>query len=361
MRNEMAKPRNAHQAEKRKQKTARRAGERSRGASTSPTPDSSDPRNSEGSPSSPTQDGATSKPPRRHHLVPKFYLRRFARNEQIRVRSRDLTKSFINSISDASVRTHYYSVELSDGTRSPQVEQALAKVEGAANKIILGMDEGRLPTGEDKKTFSFFLALQMTRTQAQRNSLDSKGTAVIRRLMQIAPIDLATDVFREKHKRAPNTEELKESRDRIRKAADATTLSYTSNAHIETMIESAKYLAPFLARRAWCLMDFDRPLLLTSDSPVLPYSPPSELGFWGVGVANARFVCYPLDPRCALFMFNTESSAQTIQLPRMHGSEEEARGMNFDIAFQAEEWIFQHPDLSHDEIANLPPAEVDIK
>jgi len=60
-------------------------------------------------------------------------------------------------------------------------------------------------------------------------------------------------------------------------------------------------------------------------------------------------------------MFNTGSSAQTIQLPRMHGSEEEARGMNSDIAFQAEEWIFQHPDLSHDEIANLPPAEVDIK
>jgi len=299
------------------------------------------------------------KPPRRHHLVPKFYLRRFAKNDRVRVRSRDQTKSFETSVENASVRSHYYAIDMTDGSRSTDVEELLAKIEGAAAEVIRDLEKGVLPTGEARDLFSFFMTLQMTRTQVQRNTLDDMGTAVVRRLLEIAPIDWAHDIFVKKHGREPNPDELDDERARLRAVAVTARLEGTQNNHIEAMLKNARALAPLLGERHWCVMDFGGPLLLTSDNPVLPYSPPSEIApGWGVGIANAAFVCYPIDPQRALFMFRSDLGPTP---PRMMATRNEAEGMNRDIAFQAEEWIFHHPDLTHNEIKDLPKREPRIR
>lgn len=292
------------------------------------------------------------KPPRRHHLVPKFYLRRFSKDDSVRVRSRDLTKSFPASIENASVRSHYYSLDLEDGSRSTAVETMLSEIEGIAAEVIRGFDAGSIPFGESREMFAFFMTLQMTRTQAQRTTLDEMGTAVVRRMLEIAPIDMARDMFMKRHEREPTADELSNERSRIRQAAKSASLEGTQNNHIEAMLTNARDLAPFLGERHWCVMDFGEPLLLTSDNPVLPYSPPSEIpAGWGIGIANAAFVAYPLDPQHALFMFRKDEGPVPTRLP---ATRDEAVGMNRDIAFQAEDWIFQHPDLKHEEINSLP-------
>lgn len=306
------------------------------------------------------------KAPRRHHTVPKFYLRRFAKNNQVRVRSRDLTRSFITSVENASVRSHYYTLDVSDGERSTAVEKMLSEVEGRAAAVMQGLDRGQLPTGAERDAFAFFLALQITRTQSQRNALDEMATAVAQRLLEIAPSDWARETFNEHHGREPNAEELAIERERFRRHAASVSVEHAQNTQIEGMLRVAEGLVEHLAARIWTVMDTGGPRLLTSDSPVLPYSAPSDRdSFWGVGVGNAVFVCYPLDPQRALFMWRPDQigaplaaqhSVADALRARQRMTTAEAIGMNRDIAFQAEEWIFEHPDLQHDEIDDLLPA-----
>jgi len=306
------------------------------------------------------------KEPRRHHAVPKFYLRRFAKNDQIRVRSRDLKRSFITSIDNASVRSHYYTLDLSNGARSTAVEKMLSDLESTAASVIRGFDNGQLPVGAERDNFALFLALQITRTQSQRNAMDELATAVTQRLLEIAPSDWAREAFTKEHGRAPDAQELAIERERFRSAAATASVEHAQNTHIEGMLRVAEGLVEHLTARFWTLMDFGEPRLLTSDSPVVPYSPPSEMdAFWGVGVGNAKIVYYPLDPQHALFMWRADQidaplTAQQLVADalraQMRVTRSEAIEMNRDIAFQAEEWIFEHPDLRHGEISDLPLA-----
>lgn len=296
---------------------------------------------------------AMAKPPRRHHLVPKFYLRRFAKHERVRVRPRDFgKKAFETHVENASVRSHYYTVDLKDGTRSTAIEKMLSEVEGAAADVFRGLDNGVIPSGEAREMFSFYMTLQMTRTQSQRKTMDEMGTAVVRRLLEIAPIAMARDLFVKRTGHEPRDDELERERAQIRAQAKSAILEGTQNNHIEAMLTNARDLAPLLGERGWSVIDFGEPLLLTSDNPVLPYSPPSEIpAGWGVGIANAAFVAYPLDPQHALFMYRREFGPVP---PRQSATRKEAAGMNRDVALQAEDWIFEHPDLAHVELEGLP-------
>jgi hypothetical protein len=251
------------------------------------------------------------------------------------------------------VRSHYYTVDLDDGSRSTAIEKMLSEIEGGAAEVIRGLVKGEIPSGETRELFAFFMTLQMMRTQSQRNAMDHIGTTVVRRLLELAPIDMAKDLFRKRHDREPSDDELATEREDMRALASDTTVEGTQNNQIETMLTLAQNLAPHLGERSWCVTDFGEPMLLTSDNPVLPYSPQSEIQpGWGVGIANAAFVAYPLDPQHALFMYRRD----TVRVPpRQRGTREEAEGMNYDIAFQAEELIFEHPELSHHELGGLPP------
>ena len=294
----------------------------------------------------------THKNPARHHLVPKFYLRRFSRRDQVRVVTRDLAKSFIANIADASVRTHYYSVDLPDGTRSSAVEGFLSHVEGSAAQVMHDLDDGRLPNAKGRATFARFLALQIARTQDDRRARDEAGTALARRMLELAPIDWAAGLLTRKLGREPTESEIDAKRHAMRALAPEVALEHTQNSHIEAMLSMADYLVDFLLDRQWSIMVFRDPILLTGDAPVVCYSPQSEQGFWGVGVANAGFVAFPVSTRRALVMFRADVGLKPAQL---QGTRLFAHGMNEQLAYQCEELIFHHPDIKHEELIELPP------
>jgi hypothetical protein len=70
--------------------------------------------------------------PRRHHLVPESYLRRFAdERDQVRVVSRtDPGHTFVTGITNTAVERDFYTVETDDGP-SQEIEKLLSRL-GAA-------------------------------------------------------------------------------------------------------------------------------------------------------------------------------------------------------------------------------------
>ncbi len=100
---------------------------------------------------------------RRHHLLPQFYLRRFASaGEQIRVVARDGSKSFITSVAKAAAETDFYTVETKNGP-SQELEKLLSQVEDLGASAIEQTIASFPPSPEVRVNLATFIAFQFTR------------------------------------------------------------------------------------------------------------------------------------------------------------------------------------------------------
>jgi hypothetical protein len=124
------------------------------------------------------------------------------------------------------------------------------------------------------------------------------------------------------------------------------------NEHLRMMGEVAMGIMEYLLPRPWWLIDYESPVLLTSDEPVALHfrdntSPPGH----GRGVAQADEIWFPLDPR-RLLILGTPSDP--IPEQRLTVSQETAGSANFAVAAGSYEYIFMHPDQDHLQGVNLP-------
>jgi hypothetical protein len=111
--------------------------------------------------------------PRRHHLVPQSYLRRFAdERHQVRAVSRnDLGRSFVTSILNAPVERDFYALETDEGW-SQELEKQLGHFEGLAADAVSRILEGWFPpSADDRELVAAFVALQFLRGSDMREAV----------------------------------------------------------------------------------------------------------------------------------------------------------------------------------------------
>jgi hypothetical protein len=114
---------------------------------------------------------------RRHHTVPQFYLRGFAKVEQVTTVRLPGDQRFTQSVGDASVAKDYYSLDGDD-----ILEKALSEIEGSTATVFNAINEGTWPLEyEDRMTVAYFVALQATRVLAQRRTMDHVARQMLRR------------------------------------------------------------------------------------------------------------------------------------------------------------------------------------
>lgn len=102
---------------------------------------------------------------RRHHIIPRLLLKRFAVDEQVWVLNRTEGRSYRANIQDATCETDYYTVETNGQIAQDSVEQdVLSLIEGKADPIIRDMLESRqLPRDKDWELMANFLAIMYVR------------------------------------------------------------------------------------------------------------------------------------------------------------------------------------------------------
>lgn len=106
---------------------------------------------------------------KRHHLVPQFYLRRFA-DQKDRISATRLSTNQVlkTHIRNAAVEGGFYSIS-HDDLPDDFIEGGLAEIEAAAEKVFRSLDRGQFSISEeDRFTISLFIAVQFTRTRDWR-------------------------------------------------------------------------------------------------------------------------------------------------------------------------------------------------
>lgn len=112
---------------------------------------------------------------RRHHILPKLLLKRFAEEDKVWVLDRANKVSYRTSIVNAACETDYYSVETTGGVPADCIEQeVLGTIEGRAEPIIQSiLARRKFPKGGSKDWIVLvnFLALMYSRGPTLRGML----------------------------------------------------------------------------------------------------------------------------------------------------------------------------------------------
>ena len=115
-------------------------------------------------------------------------------------------------------------------------------------------------------------------------------------------------------------------------------------------LASLPALAHQLASRTWQLVRFPAPVLLTSDTPVVLWTPSAAAKLYQVGLGSAHEVRVPLDARHALIVARHAPAGEIVR----DLGERQARALNRTVAEGAAEWMYYHPGSDPLEGVELP-------
>lgn len=293
--------------------------------------------------------GQTSK---RHHTVPKFYLRGFADGDTILTVTLPGDRRYKQSVANAAVETNFYALPgHEDG--DDVLERALSEVEAPAAAVIARIASGVWPLPpEDRQTLGCFIALQSTRTQTQRHTADSLEAQLARLQIGVG----GRDLFRQQLTEADPTVSA-ETVERMWAEAirpEGPPIRLTNAAFADQMLTTATQILPYVLGRPWTLVRFDRRSLVTSDHPVALVAPSDASPWEGVGYGTAAGITTPLTRKLGLVMGDPLIFAQHITIDRVAAGELDAvlplgstqmeRFFNQHTVSFASRWIFLHRD-----------------
>jgi len=178
-----------------------------------------------------------------HHTVPRFYLKRFARNGKVLVRDRNSGEMATRNIDNLAIRNFYTFVN-KDGEDDGRLEDILADMEGGTsallNRVYGPFQPVRPLVPAESMALALFLAFQLVRTPRHRRETELLA-------------DYSTKFV---------------NQDKFRDPAEWTVVPHP-NLHIGLMTSMVFKLAEVLYGRPVTLVTLDRPLFITCDEPVI--------------------------------------------------------------------------------------------
>lgn len=272
-----------------------------------------------------------------HHVVPQFYLRAFADGQRkIQQLSRDDRVGRLVAVKRATVAADFYNIRDADGFEHDGWEKILSRLEAHAAPAIRAVVGGRWPlVNAERERMVSWIAAQYLRTPAFRFVLDR-----------------TLDDFREDTERggvaailkAVNRPDLsdEEALSLWKKGNEAYPRGayQSSNTQLRWFGDLLPGLAKALYERAWTVVRFSTPALLTADNAVVPIDDRGDLHPLAGG---ARVVSIALDRRTLLMLVDTKPHYDR----EVVGTPEVAFMANAVAVHNADRWVFQHPSDDH--------------
>lgn len=295
----------------------------------------------------------------RHHIVPKFILKRFANDrEQVRVRYRDRRGHHVCNIKDLGV-TDFYTFIGKAGELDSSYEQLWGVMEQGASAVLRKhLDNPFLKphpfTLHDKQAVDALVALQSLRGPAMRRT---------------------GELIADYGVKFPNQDKMS--------AEEMMTWEFAphQNDHLQVLAGLVEKVERHLSTRGAFLVTLDRPLLIICDEPVClerpdSYVPPTRAQLRdyprdilvdgevlpenliqfhnprGVGLNNAEAIAMPVSPRQAI-VYDKPGTAGPMRHLEIDGSDADdfTQELLQRCLEQAVLWIAGHPD--HPQVANL--------
>jgi hypothetical protein len=287
-----------------------------------------------------------------HHTVPRLLLRRFADGKQIMRVPLDGSGSKPIGIADATVRSHYYSMQDATGQRDDTIEDLLSGLESQAAKVITKIISRHVWPLElvDRAVLGEWIAAQHARIPAVRKANDEIADYLLK-------FEIAAGGKPEVRRRMEAQGEAPVSDEEV-DAIWAELADFSSyyvelpvNDHLLTMGNAMATAYEWMMARSWKLCRFEHETLLLSDHPVTLLRDPSAPEWRGVGLANAAAIMIPIDRRAAIIM-----GAPGGRDEMFPADAEVAKELNHRFAWNSRTELFHHPDDDPLDGIELPPV-----
>ncbi|WP_079003000.1 DUF4238 domain-containing protein [Plantibacter flavus] len=249
---------------------------------------------------------AAGQEPRRHHLLPRFYLQRWAIEDRVRVIDLERDRNAYEPAPErAAFETDFYRLPDSRGLPVVYWEAWLSAVEGHASQAFAVLDTDR-PGDLDEEQhqwLALFIAVQMTRGRKARAKRRAMLAAELTQILDAyGPENLANDLRQGDlfaYTANDSIETIMADVERFR--SDPSQLPLTREQDLRVFAHTATHVAGLITMRHFAIYKTPR-ALITSDEPMLELhedmaNPSLSGGVWG-----APILAFPIGPyRVAAF------------------------------------------------------------
>jgi Protein of unknown function (DUF4238) len=292
-------------------------------------------------------------------LVPRFLLAGFADAAgQLMAERRDRTRRRLVAVDAAVAELGGYTLP-PDRPDAPAFARLLAEVEARAAEAALKITAGAFPPRDrDRASLALVLAAQLLLGRYHRAEA-GRAAALVGQLI-VSTIEAADDD--ESDEAEPEGPERSSSgatdaptAGRVEETLDAEVpdVMLPGSPPVGRSLASMPALARQLAGRTWQVVRFPAPVLLTSDTPVVLWTPSAAAKPYQVGLGSAHEVRVPLDARHALIVARRAPAGEIVR----DLGERQARALNRTVAEGAVEWMYYHPASDPLEGVELPSRE----
>ena len=295
--------------------------------------------------------------PKRHHVVPRFYLDRFARDGYLWVYDRERDEYRHQAPVNTAVYRHYYTFTDASGQRSTEVESMLARVEAGTKPILDNLDAHQLPSPEERALLASFAAFQLTRVPGFEHMVTDVLSTIVKQMMRtsFADVERAKASLRRTARSDKPPVDPQAMVDFVRD--EAYELKINRNASLAQMLSLAIEIGPILASLSWVFVYTPaKKSYVTSDNPFTVIAPAAPKGGsqYGVGILTpgaGKFL--PLGPSVALLMGDPGSATISRQ-----ARESLVRDINLAVTAKCERYVFAREErllrnlVEHTNLAN---------
>lgn len=291
---------------------------------------------------------ADTKPKRRHHINPRFYLRAFhVEGEEGNIWRYDSTagNALKLSINDAAVERDYYSHVNPEGLRDTEfVENFISDVEGIVAPVFQKVLAREKLSHQERMTFAFFVALSWLRAPATRRQTAEMLGVVIKAIGDVGAATperfLASYRQMEDYQRTPEKERLSDKEieeTRLFMLGDRYELSIADQMTLLPLVNLQK-VAETIFQMKWTIVDAQDDLyFITGDSPVVrDVDPRYRQPMMGPGFRN-RFVVVslPLSPKLCWIASWVKTMPDVLVAPKQM-----VKLINRSCAIHAEKYLY---------------------
>jgi hypothetical protein len=258
---------------------------------------------------------ASGQEPRRHHVVPRFYLDRWAEGDRVQVTELDTKTTYEVDPKNALIETDYYRVPPGTvvGSESPVIWEAwLSKIEGDAKQVFDKLDaEGYLALDpEDLGRLVSFVAVQATRSRSYRYQMRWMSSVGMYRQYELDRPG-AIEASLRRSGEDPTPERVAEVEAQWQTFLDNPWLmTLPPGLEMQMAQDAALRLADLLAER-WCVVYDVEGKLITSDEPVVNlWEDMASDHVQDGGYHGTPIIVFPLGPHQVLAMFRNNMPVQ---------------------------------------------------
>lgn len=238
---------------------------------------------------------------KRHHLVPRNYLRGWAGGDG-RVKVLDVLtgQTFVSNVANVALQSNFFTFDTEEGP-TDRFERMLSEVEGRAAPILERVRNCEWPISDDDRgDLANLIALQIARRPSFRK-IQSEGVTKLMRMvgkMIAAHPDALRDRFRETEGRDPTEDELQ-------RVAEALSSNFNANVprnHWAEMFAIASECVEAIFAMRWTRAEAKGSEFVTGDEPFVPWKHPAAPAWTSAGLLTARLHTFPLCPRFCLML-----------------------------------------------------------